>query len=297
MAMNGIAHSCRIAADVSPIKVAIGFTTKVVILGLLGQALLALPTAPAQSTSDTVVPLPKAHAHNDYLHERPLLDALDHGFCSVEADIFLVDDRLLVAHEQSQLGVARTLEALYLEPILERVRERGGHVHSSNTQFHLLIDIKSDALTTYQALDRSLQKYADMLTRFEADATLTNAVVVTVSGNRPREYMEQQTIRYAGYDGRLADLDSDASPRLIPLVSDNWRTHFQWRGEGPLTEPERMKLRELVRRAHEQGRAIRFWATPDQPEGWAALSDAGVDLINTDDLAGLRDFLLHPQSH
>jgi hypothetical protein len=109
--------------------------------------------------------------------------------------------------------------------------------------------------------------------------------------------MEQQTVRYAGYDGRLADLDSDAPPRLIPLVSDNWRTHFQWRGEGPLTETERMKLRELVRRAHEQGRAIRFWATPDQPEGWAALSDAGVDLINTDDLAGLRDFLVRLQSH
>ena len=36
-----------------------------------------------------VVPLPNAHAHNDYEHKRPLFDALDHGFCSVEADVFL----------------------------------------------------------------------------------------------------------------------------------------------------------------------------------------------------------------
>ena len=28
-----------------------------------------------------------AHAHNDYEHARPLLDALDHGFCGVEADV------------------------------------------------------------------------------------------------------------------------------------------------------------------------------------------------------------------
>ncbi len=34
---------------------------------------------------------PRAHSHNDYLHRRPLLDALALGFCSVEADIYLVD--------------------------------------------------------------------------------------------------------------------------------------------------------------------------------------------------------------
>ena len=41
-------------------------------------------------------PLGQAHAHNDYYHKRPLLDALSHGFCSVEADVFLKNGRLLV---------------------------------------------------------------------------------------------------------------------------------------------------------------------------------------------------------
>ena len=35
----------------------------------------------------TAVPLARAHAHNDYEHPRPLRDALDHGFTSVEADV------------------------------------------------------------------------------------------------------------------------------------------------------------------------------------------------------------------
>lgn len=35
-----------------------------------------------------VVPLERAHAHNDYEHDRPLFDALDSGFKSVEADVF-----------------------------------------------------------------------------------------------------------------------------------------------------------------------------------------------------------------
>ena len=63
----------------------------------LALAVLAvLPLTPVRAEEKKpVAPLARAHAHNDYLHERPLLDALDHGFTSVEADIFLVDGKLL----------------------------------------------------------------------------------------------------------------------------------------------------------------------------------------------------------
>src|SRR5262245_56842543 len=57
------------------------------------------------------------HAHNDYAHAVPLHDALDRGFCSVEADIFLVCGDLLVGHNQAALDPARTLESLYLDPL------------------------------------------------------------------------------------------------------------------------------------------------------------------------------------
>ncbi|NVJ48512.1 MAG: hypothetical protein HWE07_15355, partial [Cytophagia bacterium] len=44
-------------------------------------------------------PLPRAHAHNDYEHERPLFDALENGFTSVEADVYLIDGELYVYHD------------------------------------------------------------------------------------------------------------------------------------------------------------------------------------------------------
>ncbi|MFM7215674.1 MAG: hypothetical protein ACKO3H_12440 [Verrucomicrobiota bacterium] len=47
-----------------------------------------------------------------------------------------------------------------------------------------------------------------------------------------------------------------------------------------------------MRRAHEQGRRIRFWGARDNPVVWKEQFDAGVDLINTDKLEGLREFLL-----
>jgi hypothetical protein len=64
-----------------------------------------------------------------------------------------------------------------------------------------------------------------------------------------------------------------------------------------MPEGERVKLLDLVDRAHAQGRRIRFWAIPDRPEAWGELLKAGVDLINTDDLAGLQAFLIGRNDH
>jgi hypothetical protein len=68
------------------------------LVSLCGLAVSAPPAAvePAR-------PLPQAHAHNDYEHRRPLLDALSHGFTGVEADIYLVDGKLLVAHNRGDV--------------------------------------------------------------------------------------------------------------------------------------------------------------------------------------------------
>ena len=83
----------------------------------------------------------------------------------------------------------------------------------------------------------------------------------------------------------------------MPLVSDSWEQHFTWRGQGPIPEAERAKLRQIVRETHVKGRRLRFWATPDHPSPeretlWGELIAAGVDHIGTDDLAGLKSFLL-----
>ncbi len=239
-------------------------------------------------------PLRQAHSHNDYLHQRPLLDALEQGFCSVEADIWLVDGKLLVAHDRQDIRPDRTLQKLYLDPLAERVKRNGGRVFAGGPDFTLLIDVKSEATNTYKALRLVLEQYASMLTRFQTQKTEANAVTVIISGNRARTLMRSENSRLAAYDGRLPDLDSSDSSHLIPLASDNWALHFKWRAkpeEGSLPESERARLKELVTRAHLQGRRIRLWGTPDAPAMWKELRAAGVDLINTDKLAELGSFL------
>jgi Glycerophosphoryl diester phosphodiesterase family len=256
------------------------------------QAGNAGPTAAAGETvKKSPVPLLRAHAHNDYEHPHPLGDALDQGFCSVEADIYLVDGKLLVAHDADKVSPERTLEGLYLKPLEDRVRTHRGHVYPDGPAFTLLIDIKSEAEPTYAVLRGLLRRYRAMLTEFSANQTKTNAVTVILSGNRPAKTVASERRRWAGIDGRLDDLAANPSRHLVPLISDNWQTHFEWRGEGPLSPRDDTKLAETVARAHGQGRWIRFWAVPDRPEAWRILRDAGVDLINTDRLRDLREFL------
>ncbi|MCP4175611.1 MAG: hypothetical protein GY758_33105 [Fuerstiella sp.] len=255
-------------------------------------AVAGLPhTGPCATAVESTIALPQAHAHNDYLHDRPLLDALQYGFCSVEADIFLVQGKLLVAHTRSELTAKNTLEQLYLEPLRVRVKQHDGHVYPNGPSFTLLIDIKSDGETTYRALHQVLQRYGDIFSRTEKGHFHKKAVTAVVSGNRPYHVIAGDSLRYVGIDGRLSDLKSKQPSHLLPLISDNWRNHFEWRGEGKLPAADQMKLQRIIQQAHSRNRRVRFWATPDQPSVWEALDRAGVDLINTDNLPGLSGFL------
>jgi glycerophosphoryl diester phosphodiesterase len=240
--------------------------------------------------------LPSAHAHNDYDHRRPLQDALDRGFNSVEADVWLVDGELRVAHDLDDAVPGRTLESLYLKPLAERVRENHGQVYKHGHDFQLLVDIKSDGPSTYAAVDKALQEYRGISTVFINGRVLEGAVTSVISGNRPLDVLKAQKVRYAGYDGRLGDLQSGMPASLMPLVSDNWTNVFTWNGIGAMPEAEKTKLHDIVVTAHHAGYRVRFWETPDTPGAarealWGELSAAGVDYINTDDLHGLEDFL------
>ncbi|HCA85938.1 MAG TPA: hypothetical protein DEQ61_10825 [Streptomyces sp.] len=258
---------------------------------------VAVP-AQAWAAGTGPAPLRRAHAHNDYEHDRPLHDALDHRFTSVEADIWLIGGQLLVGHDLWDLTPERTLRSLYLDPLLRRVTANHGSVYAGHRQpFQLLVDIKNTGEETYLELHRQLRDYRRMLSLSAEGAVRTGAVTAVVSGDRAaRAPMEDQRLRYAFYDGRLDDMDGSAPASFLPLISANWTSVFSWQGEGPMPAAEREKLRGIVGAAHAERRRVRFWATPDTPGRardavWSELLAAGVDHINTDDLAGLEAFL------
>ncbi len=244
---------------------------------------------------ENTAPLERAHSHNDYSRVHPLLDALDAGFCSIEADIFLIKGELLVAHHEKEIKPGNTLQKLYLDPLLDRVRRNHGRVYPNGPVVTLLIDFKTEPEDTWPKLREVLEHYREMLTVFTNEGTEAKAVSVILSGASPRKQIAAEASRLAAIDGRLGDIETAPSPNLVPLISENWPTAFKWFGKGPMPEAERTKLRELVTKTHAHGQRIRFYGTPQSLEFWSELYEAGVDLLNADNLPKLRDFLRSKQ--
>ncbi|MCD8538541.1 MAG: hypothetical protein LRY55_01360 [Leadbetterella sp.] len=119
-----------------------------------------------------------AHSHNDYLQILPFRLAYEQGFGSVEADLFLKNDSLFVAHEYREIEPARTFEALYLHPVVEICRKNGGTIYPDKSrQLQLLIDLKTGYKQTLPALIKVLEPYQQYLSR--------GTVKVVISGSNP----------------------------------------------------------------------------------------------------------------
>ena len=242
------------------------------------------------------MPLRQAHAHNDYRHARPLFDALASGFTSIEADVILRNDTLYIAHDPEDIQGANTLQSLYLDPLLELYTTQGDAIYADWPTVYLMIDIKSHADSTFDVLHPTLLEYADMLTSWSADTKIERAVTVILSGNRPIRTVRSMSFRVVALDGRFEDLRKNESAHLFPWISENWADHFTWRGYGAMPEAEHVELLKIVQRAHLNNQLVRFWntdtASPQARKAlWHILLHSGVDLINTDDLAGLARYL------
>ena len=83
------------------------------------------------------------HSHNDYEQKRPFWGAYEAGADSIEADVYLVGNDLLVAHSRSGLKTAKTLRSLYLEPLRDVMRKNGGRARANGKPLQLVIDIKN----------------------------------------------------------------------------------------------------------------------------------------------------------
>lgn len=231
-------------------------------------------------------------SHNDYEQPQPLQDAVGLGFQMIESDVHLVDGKLYVTHDHPETpDQTPLLEDQYLEPLAEIIEQNNGVViKESSVPFYLVIDVKTEAEPTFEAISEVIEPYSELFTRKENGTWIEGPLNLLISGNRP-VLGEDDAHRIAFIDGRVPMLGEGHSPELYPLISDNWNNYFTWDGIGEMPDEEFEELEAIVKRTHDEDKMIRFWATPDRPAVWRTLLAAGVDVINVDDLMGFKDFL------
>ena len=239
-------------------------------------ALFCLLTFAAQAQN----PLLKAHAHNDYEHERPFFDAFQLGFGSIEADVYAVNGELLVGHERSQLRLNRNLKDLYIDPIIRVLKaNKEGNFHQ------LLIDSKTSSDSTLPLIIAALKPHAEILQK--------KGFRIVISGNRPKPSKYIESPAWITFDGRS---DERFPTNKVILESESMLKFGLWGGQGPIPAALKEKLKNYVDQVHSNGRKVRLWATPDSLLGYQALIDIGVDYIGTDKLSLLADYLKFSES-
>ena len=240
-----------------------------------------------------VKPIRDGHSHNDYWRNRPMLDALDHGFCSVEADVFLRDGQFWAGHVPAEIMLRRNLETIYFQTLKEQIALNGGTVYPGVETFYLWIEFKEEPEEAWAALVPLLEKYKDMLASVTDGVKKPGPVQVIITGNRPLKAFEDSKGKtfYATLDGRFSDLDNPNRPAwMVGAINENWGSVSSWKGSGEFPADQRAKLAALIDKAHSQGRILRFWGAPQNAAFWTELRRLKVDLLNTDHLTTFRNF-------
>ena len=215
------------------------------------------------------------HSHNDYDRTVPFWEAYSQHCRSIEADVFLQDGEILVAHNRKDLSTDRSLRALYVEPIVRTFRENDGRMwkHSPD-RLILMIDLKAaDAMPGVVSL---IGEYPDVFDSPEG-------VQVVVSGDviAPEEFADYPS--YIFFDGRLTDSYTPEQLARVGMISADFRDYARkWNGKGRMIDAELEPVKAAIAKAHEMGKPFRFWGTPEGTTAYFTFWKLGVDIINTD---------------
>lgn len=239
-----------------------------------------------ENSQSFVLPQTVMHAHNDYEHSKPLWDALSLGFRSVEADIFLRDDQLMVSH----IGIIMqgTLESLYIQPLLQRIHEYGS-VLGDDKPFTLWIDLKEQNEKILEKLLQTLSPYSEFATvntwGFGAEPI---HVIVTGANDDAKEFLRRNAAfrRFAIDSASIVPTDPIAQEHTFEAYSISWQAV----NSGFLSSSYSANAEQMIQCAHAQNRAVRFYGMPEEASLWKSLRDLGVDYLGADDLEKLADF-------
>jgi hypothetical protein len=269
------------------------------------QGLLHWPT----DFSRDIQPL-ACHSHNDYWRKVPLYSALQAGCISVEADVWLVDDDLYVGHSTSSLTSNRTFKNLYINPLLDILAKQNpttkfhpDHTSPPNGVFDtdpaqtltLLIDFKTDGhlLWPYVVSQLAPLRQADLLTYHDGTTLTSRPITAVATGNAPFDLLTSNSTHLDIFFDVPLDRITSSPPSPYNATNSYYASTSLSSTIGPIwSKPSTSQLatmRAQIAAAHAHGLKARYWETPAWPRGlrnhvWNVLVEAGVDVLNVDDL-------------
>ncbi len=222
-----------------------------------------------------------AHAHNDYEHDSAFTQAFNSGFGSIEADVYLVNDQLMLAHHRTGIKDGYTLQAIYLHPLQQQLK-----LNAKRT-VRLLVDIKDN----YPAVLAILQKQLQPLRQLLSTPTNQGQLTIIISGNKPPPQDFDKYPDYIFFDNHFDVAVSASKLSRVAMISLSFSKYFLWNGKSTPDTLKVKRVQQLVDSAHLLGKPIRFWAAADTPMSWQLQKNLAIDYIGTDQIEKLAAWL------
>ncbi|KRB59593.1 alkaline phosphatase [Flavobacterium sp. Root186] len=223
------------------------------------------------------------HSHNDYASALPFYGAYSNETGVIEADVFVVNNELFVAHNFKDIAPNNTLKSMYLEPLSLKLKSLGSKAYPSNKPLILMIDIKSDADATLKVIAQQLKTFSDII--------VNKNIKVVISGNRPSPAQWAAYPEFIYFDGRLNEEYSPEQLARVEMISEDIKELTTWNGKGVLTQADLEKIQAVIKKVHNQNKKIRFWGTADNVNTWMTLMNLKLDFIGTDNVSELTHFI------
>ncbi|MFB9076703.1 alkaline phosphatase [Flavobacterium procerum] len=223
------------------------------------------------------------HSHNDYAAPLPFYAAYADEAGVIEADVFLINNELLVSHTLQEVKPQNSLKSMYLEPLSAKLKFLGGKAYPSGKPLILMIDVKSDAEATLKLIEQQLKNFPEIISN--------KNIRIIISGNRPAPNKWKDFAPFISFDGRLNENYSQDQLDRVEMISEDLKEITPWNGKGVLTHTDIEKVQNVIKKVHDQNKKIRFWATQDNINTWMTLMNLKVDFIGTDNVGALTDFI------
>lgn len=222
-------------------------------------------------------------SHNDYEQPVPFVNAYNHRVGFIEADVFLHNDNLLVAHTRLQVSNDRTLAGMYLSPIRDRIAANSGKAYPDGSVLTLMIDLKTEGHAALTTLIKVLEEDYPTL-------TACSTFRIVISGDVPAKEQWNQYPTYISFDGRPSLTYSDSDLKRVAYISDAFGNYAAW-NNGKVSEKDLSNVRSVIAKVHQLNKPFRFWGIPDSTGAWQFLIQEKVDIVGTDHVSDLVKFL------
>ena len=250
--------------------------------------------------NDSVIPLRTAHSHNDYLRKVPVFNALNNGFCSIEADIYFINNELYLGHESPTKHLLKDVYLDSLKNILSSNKNNVIYENSIKLQvcktIDLIIDFKDDdSYPAWYLLETYLMEY-DMFQCYNKDELIKEGPIrIILSGNHPKvsdvvkgHHCSVVDIKY---DELINGNYTKKEKAIIGQINTKWVRGWN---------VDEKYIKEVVKTSKTDGinASVRFWGIKEFNTNillklWDFLLDHGVDRIGTDNIVLLKTYLLN----